>query len=249
MFCGSRFAGRRLAPWVLIVTVPGAALAAGLDAPVAISAGNADIKDADVVIGFVGGFVHNNDQAHEEVKLATHLRESYPANMQARIFRNHDGRQAHQAVLEMLGAGRDGELSGAKKHSAHIVLYGHSWGASEAVTLARALEKDGIPVLLTVQVDSVSKFGEDDRLIPANVAQAVNFYQVNGFLHGQKRIVAADRLQTRILGNFRFDYGSRQIETDGYPWYARLFMKPHIEIESDPTVWNQVESLIRSALR
>jgi len=31
-------------------------------------------------------------------------------------------------------------------------------------------------------------------------------------------------------------------------WYARLFMRPHVEIEYDPGVWNQVESLIRSEL-
>ena len=45
----------------------------------------------------------------------------------------------------------------------------------ETVTLARALGKEGIPVLLTVQVDSVAKSGEDDGLIPANVAQADQF--------------------------------------------------------------------------
>jgi len=49
--------------------------------------------------------------------------------------------------------------------------------------MARLLEKDGIPVLLTVQVDSVSK-GQDDKLISANVAQAINFYQIDGLLHG-----------------------------------------------------------------
>jgi hypothetical protein len=201
-----------------------------------------------IVIGFVGGFVHNNNALHEEVKLAKHLRDDYPAGLQARIFKNHEGRQAHQAVLELLGANAGGTLSDAEKRAAHIVLYGHSWGASEAVTLARTLEKDRIPVLLTIQVDSVSKPGEDDRLIPANVAQAVNFYQHNGLLHGRKEIVAEDGLRTEILGNFRVDYKIKQISLAGFPWYARTFMKAHIEIESDPSVWNQVESLIRSKL-
>lgn len=202
-----------------------------------------------IVIGFVGGFVHNDNAIHEEVKLADHLQGSGSAGMQARIFRNHEGRQAHEAVLHLLGATPDGALSDEEKRAAHIVLYGHSWGASEAVTLARSLQKDGIPVLLTVQVDSVSKFGENDRLIPANVEQAVNFYQTNGLLHGRRVIVAADRLRTQILGNFRLDYRTKHVNTDGYPWFARTFMRPHIEIESDPSVWNRVESLIRSKLQ
>ena len=139
-------------------------------------------------------------------------------------------------------------MSGQEKHLARIVLYGHSWGASEAITLARALGKDGIPVLLTIQVDSVKKFGENDRLIPANVEQAVNFFQLNGLLHGRRQIQASDRLRTQILGNFQFDYKTQPVNCAGYPWYAQLFMKPHIEIESDPRVWNQVESLIRSKI-
>ena len=49
-------------------------------------------------------------------------------------------------------------------------------------------------MLLTIQVDSISKRGENDALIPANVAEAINFYQPNGLLHGQAQIRAADRI-------------------------------------------------------
>jgi hypothetical protein len=192
-----------------------------------------------VVIGFVGGFVRHDNTVHQEVQLAARLRKEYPSGVEVRMFENHSGRQAHEEILRLLA----GEKLGAR-----VVLYGHSWGASEVVTVARELEKDGVPVLLTIQVDSVSKPGSDDRLIPANVAQAVNFYQLDGLLHGQRKIVAADPLRTRILGNFRSDYKTNPVNCDGYPWYARVFMKPHIEIESDPNVWNQVESLVRSEL-
>ena len=71
---------------------------------------------------------------------------------------------------------------------ARVVLYGHSWGATEVVAIAQ------------------------------------------------------------ILGNLQFEYKKGQVNCDGFPWYARLFMKPHIEIESDPRVWDRVESLIRSEL-
>src|SRR5579859_6390297 len=201
-----------------------------------------------IVIGFVGGFVRRNDTVHQEVQLAAHLRKQYPAGMQVKIFENRQGRQARREVLEMLDADRDGELSDRERRAARIVIYGHSWGASEGVTLARTLGKDAIPVLLTIQVDSVTKLGEDDRWIPANVSQAVNFYQVNGLLHGRREILAADRSRTQILGNYRVDYKTKRVSCDGFPWYAQMFMSPHIEIECDPSVWGQVESLIRSKL-
>jgi hypothetical protein len=201
-----------------------------------------------IVIGFVGGFVRHNDAAHQEVQLANHLRQEYPAGIAVRIFENRMGRQAHQEILRLLDTDRDGTLSHAERLKARIVLYGHSWGASEAVAMARILEKDGVPVMLTIQVDSVSKPGKNDSLIPANVAQAINFYQLDGILHGRQRILAADPLRTKILGNFQEDYHTRSVNCDGYPWYAQVFMKPHIEIESDPSVWNRIEALIRSKL-
>jgi hypothetical protein len=201
-----------------------------------------------LVIGFVGGRVSHTNAIHQEVQLATLLRKEYPSGMDVEIFENHCGPLAHQEILRLLDTDHDGSLSAEEKRKARIVLYGHSWGASEAVTTARALQKDGINVLLTIQVDSVSKRGEDDRLIPSNVAQAINLFQLNGFLHGRPQIIAADPLRTKILGNIQFEYKSRSSNCNGYPWFARTFMRPHIEIESDPKVWVQVESLIRSKM-
>jgi hypothetical protein len=201
-----------------------------------------------IVIGFVGGFVKCGNSVHSEVQLATRLRKDYPSQVQVRMFENHQGRRARQEILRLLDSNHDGVLSTAEKLGARIAIYGHSWGASETVALARALGEQGIPVLLTVQVDSVRKPGENDEWIPANVAQAVNFYQRNGLIRGLAQIHAVDVSRTEILGNFRLDYKTAKVETQGYPWYARMFMKPHIEIESDPSVWARVETLVRSKL-
>ncbi len=201
-----------------------------------------------VVIGFVGGYVRHDDRVHTEVQLVKRLREEYSSGAFVQTFENHRGKDALQAVLRELGARSDGKLSPEEKQNARIIIFGHSWGASETVELARQLEKDGIPVLLTIQVDSVSKRGEDDAVIPANVSQAVNFYQLDGLLHGQPQIRAANPARTRILGNFRSDYKAKPLTCGQYPWWDRLFMKPHIQIECDPSVWNQVESLIRANL-
>lgn len=201
-----------------------------------------------IVIGFVGGFVRHDDPVHSGVQLAARLRQDYPSGVYINTFENHQGDQAHREVLHLLDSNHDGALSADEKRNARVVIYGHSWGASETVTLANQLNRDGIPVLLTIQVDSVEKSGEDDSVIPPNVAQAVNFYQSDGLLHGRPAIRAADPAHTQILGNFRQDYTAKPIRCDAYPWWDRIFMKSHVEIECDPRVWKQVESLIRSKL-
>lgn len=201
-----------------------------------------------IVIGFVGGFVKHDNAVHSPVQLAARLRADYPSGVYAQVFENRRREKAHQEILRVLNANHDAALSAEEKRNARIIIYGMSWGASETITLAQELEKDGIPVLLTIQVDSVSKIRQNDAVIPANVEEAINFYQPDGLLHGQPKIRAADPAHTRIIGNFKFDYKANPIACDAYPWYDRVFAKFHTEIECDPNVWKQAEALIRSKL-
>lgn len=201
---------------------------------------------AAMVIGFVGGFVKHDNAAHSTVQVIRRLRKQYPAGVYVEAFENRNRKKAYQEIRHRLDRNNDGKLSAEEKQNARIVIFGHSWGASETVTLARKLERDGIPVLLTIQVDSVSKIGQNDAVIPANVEQAVNFYQPDGIIHGETSIRAADPHRTEIVGNFRFDYKTHPIRCEGYPWFDRVLVKAHTEIECDPKVWNQVEALIYS---
>ena len=201
-----------------------------------------------IVIGFVGGYVKHDNAVHSEVQLAARLRRDYPSDVQVEVFENHRRERAHERILKVLDLDKDGSLSSEEKRQARIIIYGHSWGASETVTLARELEKDGIPVLLTIQVDSISKSRQNDTMIPANVSQAANFYQTDGLLRGRPEIRPADAAHTQIIGNFRFDYKILPVSCPLYPWFDRFFMKSHVEIECDPRVWNQIESMIRAKL-
>lgn len=200
-----------------------------------------------LVFAFVGGFVHKDDARHPEVQLVQRLRRQYPG-LETRVFENRRRGQAYQLIRQRLDVNQDGNLSDEEKRNARIVLFGHSWGASATVSLARRLERDGIPVLLTVQVDSVAKIGQNDSVIPSNVRQAVNFYQTHGWLHGRAKITAADPSRTEILGNFQLSYSQQPAQCNGYPWYDLLFTRPHTEIECDPHIWSQIESLVRSHL-
>jgi hypothetical protein len=209
---------------------------------------NVSVPPQTIVIGFLGGFVRHDDAVHSEVQLAQRLRHEYPASVRVEAFENRRREDAHKLILSFLTADGNGKLTDEGKRAARVILYGHSWGANAVVALARDLQTDGVPVLLTVQVDSIAKDGQNDGLIPGNVAQAVNFYQDKGFLHGQPQIRAADATRTQILGNFRMDYAAKPIACPQYPWFDKIFMRSHIEIECDPSVWQRIETLIREQL-
>ena len=201
-----------------------------------------------IVIGFMGGNVRAGNLLHREALVAQELQQRYPGGVQVAVFANHDAQSALRTVMQLLDANRDGRPSAAEKSAARIVIYGHSWGASETVTLARRLNDLGVPVLLTIQVDSVEKSNEDDRSIPPNVREAINFYQTRGLIHGRSLIAAMDPNRTTILGNYESSYREHPISCAGFPWFARTFMYPHIEIENDPSVWTRIEALIRAKM-
>jgi hypothetical protein len=200
-----------------------------------------------IIIGFVGGFVSRNNNKHPEVQFAAYLRDRYPS-IHAEVFGNHNGRTVLDNVMRLIDINHDGVLSSVEKEQATVIIYGHSWGATETVEFARDLDEMGIPVALTIQVDTIGKPGHKAARISPNVATAINFYQTEGPLHGKSEIVAADPARTKILGNIRMSYEDRPINCDNYSWYARTFNKPHHEIENDLRVWDKLASLINTDL-
>jgi pimeloyl-ACP methyl ester carboxylesterase len=98
-----------------------------------------------IVIGFVGGFISHDNLVHSEVHLASRLRKDYLLGVNIETFENYHGAKDRKKVLDLLDTHHDGILTPEEKRNARIIIYGHSWGGSEAITLARELEKDGIP--------------------------------------------------------------------------------------------------------
>jgi hypothetical protein len=201
-----------------------------------------------IVIGFVGGFVKADDTSHPEVLFGSYLRERYPNGVSVKVFSNHDEKGALAYIMGHLDTDHDGVVSSEERKQARIVIYGHSWGASQTAVLAQGLQQLGIPVLLTIQLDIISKFHQKPTLIPSNVAKAINLYQPRGPLHGRPHIEAADSAQTTILGNIRMEYGYKAVNCNNYNWFVRTFNRPHHEIENDPHVWDQVAGLIETTV-
>jgi len=203
---------------------------------------------AAIVIGFLGGFAKQSDVKHPEVLFANYLRSRYSPIVRAAVFGNHEAEKALKLIRLTVDTEKDGVPGSTGKETVKVILYGHSWGASQVLEFARELERQEIPVALTIQIDSVRKIRQDDRTVPANVAKAVNYYQRKGLTPGRPFIIPADAERTKILGNYQMTYKDQDVRCDNYHWVSRTLNKPHHQIENDPHVWDKIVTLIDSEL-
>jgi hypothetical protein len=201
-----------------------------------------------IVVAFTGGFVRRNDMRHPEVQMVNRLSEENIPGVHAIIYENRHRGKVLKLILHWLETDGDGHLSAEEKQNARIILLGHSWGGSATIKLARALNRDGIPVLMTIQVDSVNKISGEDCLIPPNVREALNFYQTRGPLHSCSNIRATDPSRTRILGNNRYEYQSQPADCRSYSWLNRHVFKTHEAMDCDPRIWSQIDQRVRAQI-
>jgi hypothetical protein len=200
-----------------------------------------------LVIGMLGGVERWNASSRPVRQLALELRERNLPNVYVETLEHAHKGLALRLIREALDTNGDGNLDEQERASAHVILYGHSMGAASVVSLARRLQQLNVPVLLTVQVDSI---GQGAGTIPSNVACAANFYQRNSlFLHGRGEIRAQDPDKTRILGNFRYDYSHKDVDLSKASVAERIVGGAHTKMEFDPEVWSAVEKLILAEIK
>ncbi|BDC49638.1 hypothetical protein F183_A19540 [Bryobacterales bacterium F-183] len=219
-------------------------VAAACFAAVSFCANAGDVSKT-TIVGLLGGFEKAHDPHRGVRKLILKLQDT--AGVDAESFSNHKPRQAMRYILQSLDANHDGKLDGTEKTNARVILFGQSLGGSRVVALARGLRKKGIPVLLTVQIDSV---GLRDGRIPDNVRSAANFYQKEILtFRGEDEIRATDPAKTTILLNQRFFYPPL-LPSYSKPesWARRKLGGAHAKLEADPILWAEVEMLIRGAM-
>lgn len=199
-----------------------------------------------LIIGFHGGRDAWDNQKVGVGKMAVRLRELKLPGTHVQTVENTKRDLALRFVKVALDRNHDGKLDESERHSARIILYGESFGGAAVVKFARQLQEIDIPVLLTVQVDSV---GRNDEVIPSNVKAAANLYQRSGkVIRGPKAIRAQDPNRTEILGSFRYDYSDSTIDISDLPWHKTFLRRDHVRMDRDPRVWQRVEELIVKAL-
>ena len=159
---------------------------------------------------------------------------------------NHKLELAQGLIERAFDFDKSGQLDPLEISAARIVIYGQSLGGRGALRLCRSLSERNIAIRLAVIVDS---FGRDPYTVPPNVAEAANLYQRDfGPIRGAPEIVAVDPPKTRILGNWRYTYGDRDIPMPGEPAIRRWFMRAHLAMEYDPEPWARVRGLVVAAL-
>ena len=197
-----------------------------------------------LVIGFLGGYERWDDE-HRSIRQLTLKLRNRPG-VYAESIANHNRAVSLKLIRRALDTNRNGKLDPDERARARVILYGQSWGGAAAIATAEDLEKLGVPVLLTVQIDSV---GIHDQIIPANVLAAVNYYQHDPLtIQGRQQIRAADPAKTRILGNFAASYTQRSIDETNASWARRTFGGSHAKMELDPAIWSRVERYIVDAI-
>ena len=125
-----------------------------------------------LVLGFMGG---RDSWRNAEVgvgRTAQWLRKKAMPGVHVETVENLKRNLALRLVRACLDGNGDGRLQPEERQRARIVLYGQSFGGAAVVKFARQLDRLGVPVLLTIQVDSV---GQGDGLIPPNVRAAANY--------------------------------------------------------------------------
>lgn len=200
-----------------------------------------------LILGFLGGRDTWDNPKSGVRKLALKLQALSPSTVHVETVENRKRHLAMQLIGHFFDRNQDARLDEQERAAVRLILYGESFGGAAVVKLARQLKEIGVPVLLTVQIDSV---GRGDKIIPANVARAANLFQRNGWLiRGEPAIRPEDPNKTTIIGNFQFDYRDKKVDLSGLSWMKTIFRKAHAKMGLDPDVWGTVEKIILDALR
>ena len=199
-----------------------------------------------LILGFMGGREPWDNHKRGTRKLALKLRSMNLPGVHVETVENKKRDLAIEFIRNAFDRNQDGALDESERAGVRLVLYGQSFGGAAVVKLARQLQKMDVPVLLTVQVDSV---GIGDAIIPSNVRLAANLFQRNGWIiRGEPAIRPEDPMKTQIIANLEFDYRNKEIDLSEVSWLKRIFRTAHTKMDFDPDVWAEVEKMILSVI-
>ena len=159
--------------------------------------GNRDKACEIVYLGIVGGTEPSNNSHSGVVQIRDVLRGPAYPDVCAKSYSPYFWRSGFHWILTHFpshpGRLTSVELEGAPK----VILVGHSFGGWGVLSVARNLNRKGIPVELCVQIDSV---GFTDHTVPRNVKAAAIFHANDAmFVLTTKTIKLEDPSQTNLV--------------------------------------------------
>ncbi len=144
-----------------------------------------------LILGFIGGREDWNNEREGVRRLALKLESLNLPHCYVETVENKRRSLALHLIQEAFDRNGNKVLDSGETQSVRLIVYGQSFGGAAVVKFARELQKWNVPLLLTVQIDSV---GRNDAAIPSNVKYAANLFQRNGtFIQGEPKIYAEDR--------------------------------------------------------
>src|SRR5271157_2769203 len=152
-------------------------------------------------VGIVGGLETPSNRRSGVVQIRDALRGPTYTGVCARTFSPYHWTSGRRWILKHFPSHPGPMTADELKQAPKVVLVGHSLGGWAVLSVARGLDRKGIPVELTIQVDSV---GVTDRTVPSNVKAAAIFYARDILmLMTTKKIKVEDARQTRLVANIR----------------------------------------------
>ncbi|MCI0446381.1 hypothetical protein L0152_24600 [bacterium] len=195
-----------------------------------------------LILGFQGGRDSWDDPKPGVARLAQKLRSLNLSYVHIETVENQKRDLAIMLIQNAFDFDGNRYLTEDERKNVRLIVYGMSFGGAAVVKLARQLDSENLPILLTVQIDSI---GRNDAAIPSNVKRAANLFQRSGkVIHGEPDIRAEDPTHTQILGNFEYDYKNSSIDISNVSWIKKILRVAHTKMDRDPAVWSLVEQLI-----
>ena len=108
-----------------------------------------------LVIGSLGGWEKWNEPKRGVRKFALRLREKNLPGVHVDTVENRRRGIALELVKKAFDRDGDSQLSAEEAGSARLILFGQSFGGAAVNKLSKELKPLGVPVLLSVQIDSV----------------------------------------------------------------------------------------------
>ena len=156
---------------------------------------------------------------HAEVQLAAYPAQVLSPDVYVGAFENHKGAAAYREIIPPPGHRPRRHPVAQERKNATSFCIGDRWGALQIyLEIARMLPNDDVPVLLTIQVDSVAKPHRTTAWSLPTCSRRPTFTSPTATFAGRAEC-ALPIHRTQKSWATPFDYKTNPVKCKGYPWW------------------------------